>query len=113
MVEVPQDIPENRIKASIEDEIILICKAPGYAPCLRSLINTTRPGNPINTFEQFLSHFESLYLLSSDRKGLNKEIIKKTKDFLRTKHNPTYINMNYGLDLFDEYKSELFRMNVI
>ena len=112
-MEVPQDIPENRIKASIEDEIILICNAPGYAPYLRLLINSTRPGNPINTFEQFLTHFESLYLLSSDRKGLNKELIKKTKDFLRTKHKPNHINMTYGLDLFDEYKSELFRMNVI
>jgi len=112
-MEVPADIPENRIKASIEDEVIIICKNPGYAPYLRSLINSTRPGNPINTFEQFLSHFESLYLLSSDRKGLNKDIVKKTKEFLRTKHKPTNTIMTSGLDLFDEYKSELFRMNVI
>lgn len=112
-MEVPQDPTENRIKAGIEDEIIIICKSPGYAPYLRSLITSTRPGNPISVFEQFLAHFESLYLLSSDRKGLNKEVIKKTKDFLRSKHNSTVKNMTYGLDLFDEYKSELFRMNVI
>jgi len=112
-MDVPADAPENRIKASIEDEMIIISKFPGYAPSLRILLNSNMPGNIVNTFEQFKLHFDCLFTLSSDRKGLNKDTVKKTKDWIHTRHKPKLSDMRAGLELFDEYKTELFKTNVI
>jgi len=112
-MDIPPDAPENRIKVGIEDEMIILSRFPGYAPTLRILLNSNMPGNVITTFEQFKLHFDALFTLSSDRKGLNKETVKATKDWIHTKHKPTIADMRKGLELFSEYKSELFRMNVI
>lgn len=110
-MEIPPDVIESRIKNAIEEEFITISR--DIAPYLRVLLKSRMPGNPPMVFEEFKKHFDALFMLTSNKKELNKETIDSVDTWLNTRHNPTYNDMQTGLSLFNKYKAELFRMNVI
>lgn len=110
-MEIPPENIEVKRKIAIIDEYHALCQ--NLVPYLRILINSRMPGNPESIFEQFKIHFDALFMLTCDKKGLNKDIIAPVKTWLDTQHRPVEKDMRDGLILFDNYKGELFRMNVL
>lgn len=113
-MEQPVIAPESdtNVKAHIEAEFIEISRY--YVPQLRAFITTNAPGNPQMVLNEFKKRFDALYTLSSSKKELKKEIVDRVKTWL-DKPMMRYNNSitKEGLVLFEEYKNELFRQNVI
>ena len=111
-MDIPPDEIENNRKAAIVTFYHVLCCE--NIPTLRMMLIAGIPGNPINVFErEFKKNFYALFLLTCDKKELSKGIVADTKKWLNTKHKPTEKDMMDGLDIFDEYKSELFKVNVL
>ena len=111
-MEVPTESIEQRRKMAIIDEYHILCMQ--IIPTLRSMLNTMRPGNIYAVFYEFKSHFDSLFLLTSNKKGLKEDVINPVKDWIHQEHkSPQEKDMNVGIDLFEKYKAELFRMEVL
>jgi len=112
-MEVPTESIEQRRKVAIIDEYHILCMQ--IVPTLRSMLNTMRPGNIYAVFYEFKSHFDSLFLLTSNKKGLKEDIIKPVEEWIHKEHKiprePQ--DMNEGIELFEKYKAELFRMEVL
>ena len=110
-MEISPDITESKIKNAIEEEFITLSR--DIAPYLRVLLKSRMPGNLPMVFEEFKKHLDSLFMLTSNKKELKKETIESINKYLNTRHKPTTNDMEEGLRLFNDYKAELFRMNVI
>ncbi len=110
------DIPPNEIESTRKAAIVhyyhvLCCE---NIPSLRMMLISGMPGNPVNVFErEFKKNFYALFLLTCDKKELNKETVAKTRSWLNTAHKPKDKDMFDGLDIFDVYKSELFKVSVL
>lgn len=102
---------ETTIKNHIEVEFIEISRY--YVPSLCAFITTNAPGNPIIVFREFKKRFNSLYTLSSAKKDLNKDLIGKVKIWMAARHSGNNKDIEAGLKLFDEYKNELFKTNIL
>lgn len=111
-MEVPTETIEQKRKAAIIDEYHYLCMQ--VVPYLRSMINTNRPGNIYAVFDEFKSHLDALFLLTSNKKGLKEEILTPVKEWITSNHlTPTVHDMSDGITLFEAYKAELFRMEVL
>ena len=112
-MEVPTESIEQRRKMAIIDEYHILCMQ--IVPTLRSMVNTMQAGNLNAVFYGFKSHFDSLYLLTSNKKGLKEDVIKPVEEWIHREHkNPKEpYDMNEGIELFEKYKAELFRMEVL
>ena len=111
-MEVPTESIEQRRKMAIIDEYHILCMQ--IVPFLRSMINTMQPGNMYAVFYEFKSHFDSLFLLTSNKKGLKDDIVNPVKEWIQKEHkNPEEKDMKIGIELFEKYKAELFRMEVL
>ena len=107
----PDDIESDRKRVIVEFYHEICCSD---APKLRMMILVNIPGNPVNVFERaFKPHFMALFLLTCDKKELNKELVGRVKTWLYSKQTPTENDMRNGMDLFDEYKAELFKVNIL
>ena len=110
------DISPDEIETNRKAEIVMFYHAlcGEIIPRLKMMLIAGLPGNPINVFERdFKKNFYALFLLTCDKKELNKAVVLPTKEWLNTKHIPYYKDMIKGLELFDSYKAELFRVNVL
>lgn len=113
-MEPPTIAPESdtNVKAHIEAEFIAISRY--YVPQLRAFITTNAPGNPQIVLNEFKKRFDALYTLSSSKKELKKYVVDRVKAWL---DKPIIMYSNKitkeGIELFEEYKNELFRQNVI
>ncbi len=111
-MDISADEIEVERKAAIVNFYHLLCCED--IPTLRMLLISGIPGNPINVFErEFKKNFYALFLLTCDKKELNKKIVNPVKEYLNRKHKPTDDEMIEGLELFDSYKAELFKVNVL
>ena len=111
-MEVPTESIEQRRKMAIIDEYHFLCMQ--VVPHLRSMLNTMMPGNIYAVFDEFKIHFDSLFLLTSNKKGLKEDVLNPVKDWIHQEHkSPQEKDMNVGIDLFEKYKAELFRMEVL
>ena len=111
-MDIPPDEVESERKQVIVSCYHTLCCSD--VPKLRMLLLSGIPGNPINVFErEFKPNFYALFLLTCDKKELNKEIVQTTRKWLNAKHKPDEKDMGEGLNLFDTYKSELFKVNVL
>jgi len=105
----PDDIESERKRVIVEHYHVLCCTD---VPKLQ--MRDVLPGNSNNTFERdFKPHFYSLFLLTCDKKELDKVIVSRVKDWFNTKHIPTDRDIVDGLTHFNDYKSELFKVNVL
>jgi len=78
------------------------------------MINEKSPGSISNVFYEFKRHFDALFLLTSDKKGLKEDIKDPVKKWIESKHiSLSDSDMNMGIELFEKYKAELFRMEVL
>lgn len=102
---------DTNVKAHIESEFIEISRI--YVPQLRVFITTSAPGNPQTVLIEFKKRFDSLYTLSSGKKELKTEVVDKVKKWLDKRLVNNNKSIREGLSLFEEYKTELFRTNVI
>ncbi len=111
-MDIPPDEIESTRKAAIVYYYHLLCC--DIIPSLRMMLISGMPGNPVNVFErEFKKNFYALFLLTCDKKELNKTVVSPVREWLKTKHKPHEKDMVNGLELFDSYKSELFRVNVL
>ena len=112
-MEQPTIAPESdtNVKAHIEAEFVEISRY--YVPQLRAFVTTSAPGNPQMVLNEFKKRFDALYTLSSSKKELKKEIVDKVKVWLDKTIVYNNGTIKDGLTLFEEYKNELFRQNVI
>lgn len=105
------DVYHSDIEIRISDEFLYLSEG---ASMLRTLLNTDEAGDLYKVFLLFKRHFEILFLLSSDTKDINKQIIDSVKVWIEKKHSTLYADdAKEGLELFYKYKSELFRLNVL
>ncbi len=105
------EIEANRKAAIVTFYHVLCCE---NIPTLRMMLITGIPGNPVNVFErEFKKNFYALFLLTCDKKELNKKIVDPIREYLNKKHTPTDAEMIEGLELFDSYKAELFKVNLL
>lgn len=102
---------DTNIKAHIEAEFVEISRA--YVPQLRAFITTSAPGNPQIVLNEFKKRFDSLYTLSSSKKELKQDIVSKVKAWLDSSLKYNRGAIKEALALFEEYKNELFKQNVI
>lgn len=102
---------DTNIKAHIEAEFIEISR--GYVPQLRAFITTNAPGNPQMVLNAFKMRFDALYMLSSSKKELSQDVTKKVREWLDKRLVYNHNTIKEALILFDEYKNELFKQNVI
>lgn len=80
---------------------------------LRSKLLLGLPGRKIDVFKEFRLNFDYLYNLSSKYKGLNNDIVSKTKIWLfsRIQHTDQY--MFHGIQLYEIYTKELFKNEML
>ena len=102
---------DTNIKSHIEAEFLIISR--DYVPTLRAFITTKAPGNQYTIFREFKKRFDSLFMLSSSKKELNRDIVDKVREWLESKQTGSNWEIKTGLTLFTEYKNELFKMNVL
>lgn len=107
---IPPEIDTN-IKSHIEVEFIDISR--NYVPTLRAFMTTPIPGNPIVVFNEFRKRFDALFTLSCNKKELKPDIVEDVRKWLNTKSQCTDTDIRDGIRLFEEYKTELFKHNVI
>lgn len=102
---------DTNIKSHIEVEFIDISR--NYVPTLRAFMTTPIPGNPVGVFNEFRKRFDALFTLSSNKKELKQETVEEVRSWLNTKSQCTDTDIRNGIWLFEEYKTELFKHNVI
>lgn len=102
---------DTNVKAHIEAEFIDLSR--NYVPLLRAFITTSAPGNPQIVLIEFKKRFDAIYTLSSSKKELKQEVVGKVKSWLDKPLRCTNKTIKEGIELFEEYKNELFRQNVI
>lgn len=102
---------DTNIRNHIEAEFIEISR--GYLPQLRAFLTTNTPGNPQVVFNEFKRRFDSLFTLSSSKRELNKDVVCKTKEWLNKPSSYNNSSIAEGVRLFEEYKDELFRLNIL
>lgn len=104
---------DTTIKQNIEAEFVYLSRV--CVPKMRQLLTSPAPGNPFFMFLDFKERFDALFVLSMDKKELNKDIVAAVKAWVEseTTFNLQQSTVREGLDLFNKYKAELFRANIL
>ena len=101
---------DTSLKGNIEVVFLMCCK---NVAVLRTYLTTRRPGYSLPTFREFKENFDLLFTASSNKKELNKDIIEQVKSWLNLRTNETPVDIRKGISLFEEYKTELFKQNIL
>lgn len=81
---------------------------------LRGMIMSNEPGNIDVTFADFRRDFDGFFTMSSDNKKIDKQLSGRIDKWLNTKVGVlTPRIIKEGIKLFTEYKSELFKQDII
>lgn len=82
---------------------------------IRNILSTGVGGNPIPLYREFKEYFDFLFMLSCDYNMIRdqgNDITDKIKSW-RSTTGMSYGSIKTGLKLFDEYKSMLFRYQIL
>lgn len=104
-----QDL-QSPIKNNIEAHFSLACEG---AARLRTIITTGAPGNLDPILRDFKHNMDCIYLMAGDKKDLDQKVITKTKNLLLAKYTGSDREINYFLEVFEEFKNELFKKNML
>lgn len=99
------------LKKNIELRFVYLCDDVTQ---LRSVVFNHTPGNIEFIFAKFRNDFDSVFTMSSNNKKLDKELVKTVNTWLNK--NITSLkgsDVRYALDLFNLYKAELFKHEII
>ncbi len=102
---------DTNIKSHIEVEFIDLSR--NYIPTLRAFMTTPIPGNSVMVFNEFRKRFDALFVLSCNKKELKQETVEDVRKWINAKTLCTDADIREGIRLFEEYKAELFKHNVI
>ena len=106
---VTQDL-QSTIKNSIELHFNAACED---AAVLRTKITTAAPGMLDGIYRDFKEHIDCIYLMAGDKKDLDNEVIVTTKRFLTSKFSFQDKDIMYSLEVFEKFKNELFKKNML
>lgn len=80
---------------------------------IRNILTTGIGGNPFPMYVEFKKQFDFLLSMSSDHKSIRElEIIDDIKSW-RDKRGLSVADILNGLNLFDKYKTQLFKSNIL
>jgi len=110
MEQIYQD-RDTSLKKNIESCFIDVCID---VTDLTPMITDDEPGNIDAVFSEFRSDFYRLFIMSSDNKKIDKELVGRVDSWLNTRFGAlTPRIIKDGIKLFMEYKSELFKQDII
>jgi hypothetical protein len=101
---------QTSIKSSIESNFNIACSA---ASEVQMAILTKAPGNIIPTYRAFRKHWNVIFLMVGDKKELEAAIVKETRKYLDSVFNYGDKEMLNGIKLFEKFKGELFKKNLL
>ena len=101
---------DTSLKRNIEVVFLSICLDVSF---LRVYFTTKAPGAVYPRFRQFKEGFDYLFTLSSNKKELNQDIVKRAKEWLDKPSKESKESVFTGIKLFEEYKAELFKQNIL
>lgn len=101
---------DTSLKRNIEAVFLGCCSDVAV---LRTYLTTAKPGYSLPTFRNFKERFDLLYTASCNKKDLDKEIVGKVKEWLNQKNNEQRNDIAIGIALFEDYKTELFKQNIL
>ena len=102
---------DTSLKKNIESGFIDVCID---VTALRSMIMNDEPGNIDAVFAEFRQDFDGFFTMSSDNKKIDKELVGRVDTWLNTRFGAlTPRIIKKGIKLFMEYKSELFKQDII
>jgi hypothetical protein len=76
---------------------------------IRNILTTGIGGNPIPLYVEFKGQFDFLFCMSSDHKNIREMELKGEIVAWRDKAGISYPQIIQGLKLFEQYKTELFK----
>ena len=76
---------------------------------IRNIFTTGMGGNPLPLYIEFKVQFDFLFTMSSDHKSIREKDINKKIVVWRDAPGLSYPQMANGLKLFEEYKTQLFK----
>lgn len=92
------------------DDIETVFKYTGMlAESIRGIFNTGMGGNPIPVYIEFKKQFSFLYCMSSDHKDIRNKTVLSDISKWRDEPGISVLQMMTGLKLFEQYKTELFK----
>lgn len=80
---------------------------------IRNILSTGMGGNPIPLYREFKEHFDFLFMLSCDHKSLRDQDINNKIKSWRSTPGMSYESIKSGIRLFDDYKSLLFKYQIL
>lgn len=102
---------DTSLKKNIESGFIDVCVD---VTALRSMVMNNDPGNIDAIFSEFRRDFDGFFTMSSDNKKIDKELVIRVDTWLNTRFGAlTPRIIKDGIKLFTEYKSELFKQDII
>lgn len=84
-----------------------------FAARIRNIFTTGMGGNPLPLYIEFKVQFDFLFTMSSDHKSIRGKDINKKIVVWRDAPGLSYPQMTNGLKLFEEYKTQLFKAQLL
>jgi hypothetical protein len=96
------------------DDIEIVFKTTSMlAARIRNIFNTGMGGNPFPLYIEFKVQFDFLFTMSCDHKSIREKDINKKVMVWRDAPGLSYLQMVNGLKLFEEYKTQLFKAQLL
>jgi len=76
---------------------------------IRNILTTGIGGNPIPLYVNFKEQFDFLFSISSDHKSIRESELIEEITTWRDKKGLTALEIIHGLKLFEQYKTQLFK----